>query len=463
MLHFPRWGELFALAFASTALFAASGAFARPVTALPYSTRTRPYNGWQPAVRGDLASVGMSGSGVGVPFGVSTSDMNPAGHALTMPSVHMQFNPTSRIDEETLRHDGSVEEAQWGLAISAPPWGGGLSYYTQMTEEGMFTSTGSSDPFWAHVAVKELRLTVARTFLEDRLSLGVAASLYQGVRRSNGFGFDSSAWSYRVGCLYRLQSDWIIGFAYSPRVELPAGEATSDQSALPGFNQAILVPSVWAAGLGYYPHRFLRFGMSVHGVADEEGGALLADESVSVGRRFTLQPRLGARYTMGEFENLRVELAVGAYLEISRMSDKSDRLHGTASVEVNPWFLNTGVGIDLSRNYRNLMVSVGVDVIRLSRQLGVIPKEKVKPLERFWPPLRYDSAEGLPTPMTRGDTNAQQANTSLSDVQEIIEKIPQRVEEQFEKNQRAKARPKQSPKSLRKSPPKRTQKSRKKR
>src|SRR5690606_1688100 len=110
----------------------------------------------------------------------------------------------------------------------------------------------------------------------------------------------------------------------------------------------------------------------------------------------SLIPRLGASYVIGEFRNLKIEAAAGTYYVPSRLSDVGSRIHGTLGVEVNPYFFNTGVGFDVARDYRNFIVSLGVDIVRALRAIQVIPKDPVPPLRGFFPKFDRSSADGLP-------------------------------------------------------------------
>ncbi len=110
-------------------------------------------------------------------------------------------------------------------------------------------------------------------------------------------------------------------------------------------------------------------------------------------------------------------------------ADPIGRFHRTFGLELNPWFLNTGFGFDFANEYRNYMVSVGVDIVRTLRVLEIIPKNPMPAKNGYFPHPLVVSSVGLPdnmTPESSKPVGAPKAPT-VSEVAEIIKNIPGRI------------------------------------
>ncbi len=403
------------------------GALAEAARPFPYSTRTRDYSAWTPATRGDINTIGMAGATVAVPTSIAAAEANPAGFSMQTASVSAQVNKVSFSDKQIQRSDEKIDSSQWGLGVSPSSWGFSIAYYSPMTESGNYISPDTGRELWTEVSLKEFRFTVAHSFFDDEsLAIGLGPEIVKAVREIGATG--NSAWgaSYRLGALYRLPTHAVLGASFSPRTTVGPASDPQYQDDMPGFNRSVVLPMKIDIGAGWLPNRFFKAGLSLSYVGATQNTALLADETVSTGAHPTWVPRLGASYVIAEFAKLKIEAAAGAYYEVSRLDDYPDRIHGTGGLEVNPYFVNLGAGFDISSGYKNVIFSIGIDIVRTARTFELIPKDPVPPYDGFWPRADHVSADGLPAGLTMGEPK-KYSEPGLGDVKDIVQQIPEKI------------------------------------
>jgi hypothetical protein len=369
-------------------------------------------------VKGDNNTIGMAGATVALPNSISAMESNPAGLAMNLGGLAAQINSFKLKDPELNRSADNISEYQWGVGTSVPPWGFGVTYYSPSSEQ-----VADSE-----VSVRQLRLEVAR-LIGDRVSVGVALQFNKGIRKFDEEDFSGTHFSFQVGALYRLEDHWVLGASYTPAIDIAPASGTTGVSDF-GFNQAIRIPSLSSFGVGFMPNRFFKAGLSVVAVSSTSDTALLWDQNVGYGQRYTVQPRIGASYVLAEYNFLKVELAMGSYFEVSRVDNQPDRIHGTFGLDINPWFLNTGVGTDLATSYKNWSVSLGIDIVRTLRTFEIIPRDTVPPFNGTLPPLFKISANGLADGFTQGEHKTL-SPASAEQVTKIVQDIPKRMQEKF--------------------------------
>jgi hypothetical protein len=392
----------------------------------PYSVRTQNYSSWTPATRGDTNTIGMAGATVALPTSISAAEPNPAGYGMTTGSVSAQINSVSLHDSRLQRTGEPIDSSEWGLGVSPDHWGFSIAYYSPETESGTYVSPNTGDTAVTEVSLKEFRFTVARTFFVDRLSIGATFEITKAVREINDISNDCFGTSYQLGALYRLPNHVLLGLSYMPEVTVGPASNTAYQAIMPGFNQTVARPLLVTFGSGWIPNRFFKMGASVTYAGNTENTALLYDQTITTGARPTWVPRMGVSYVLAEYSNFKVEGAAGSYYEFSRLSSEANRLHVTAGLEANPYFINLGAGFDVAIAYQNFIVSVGVDIVRAARAFDIIPKESVPPYNGLFPRVTHISPDGLPSGLTRGEQSAYQA-TSVEQVGKIVEEVPQNI------------------------------------
>jgi hypothetical protein len=389
----------------------------------PYSLRTRGYSSWSPEIQSDTNTTGMAGATLALPSTISSAEYNPAGYAMQTGSISAQINQMS-VKDLTLQPNGSpIESGQGGIGISPPPWGFSISYYSPMTERDSYNSPLTLNRLKTEVSLKEYHFTVARSFFDSKLAIGVSAEVNKAVRELGLISYNTYAMSYDVGILYRARDRLMFAASYVPRLTIgTSGEA--DNKELPGFNQPITRPEQVSFGAGWVPNRFFKAGTSLTYVGVTNDTALLYNQSKTTGSHPTWIPRLGASYTFAEFSNFKSELALGTYYAGPRVEGGPSRFHVTAGLEANPYFVNIGVGFDLSQDYQNIMIGVGIDIVRTLRTFKIIPKDPTPPYNGFLPKMHALSPEGLPDPMTVGDKSKSASPPGLADVGKIIQEAP---------------------------------------
>ncbi|MBS1961848.1 MAG: hypothetical protein JST04_06515 [Bdellovibrionales bacterium] len=395
---------------------------------LPYSQRTRAYSGFGTTVRGDNETIGMAGATVAIPNSVSSIETNPAGLTMTMGSVTAQLNSNEMKDRIlTGSETKKVRSNQWGLTVTPGDWGYALAYYTPSFEGGDYVSSNTGRQAEYEISLKQLRFSVSRALLNKRLSLAASVEVNHAIRNLADEDHGATDLSYKLGAIYHLGGHYLLGASYSPPQEIGGSVVGSGTPDLPGYAQPIRSPMLLTVGAGWIPNRFFDVGFAVIAVGSTRDTALLRDQSVTVGEGFTLQPRLGASYVVAQYRILKVSLAGGTYYETSRIEGEPNRLHYTSALQVNPWFVNLGIGVDRATNYDNFFVSVGFDVVRLARTFDIIPPEPVPPPNTFWPPPLKRNSDGLPDGLTAGEPQRYKG-PSAEDVKEIIENVPTNIE-----------------------------------
>ncbi|MBC7384605.1 MAG: hypothetical protein H7301_00395 [Cryobacterium sp.] len=395
---------------------------------LPYAVRHRAYSGYSSTVRGDNENIGMSDATVAIPGSISALETNPAGLTMTMGSVSAQINSNEMEDRQITGTDRKkVRANQWGLAVVPNDWGYSLAYYSPSYEGANYQGLNTSLSRDYEVSLKQLRASVSRSLMNKRLSIGAALQLNRATRTLGGTNYDAQGFAYKFGAIFHLHDHILIGAAYTPPSEVGSSIPDSGGLDLTGFAQPIRTPMLLAVGAGWIPNRFFNLGASIVGVGTTENTALLIDESRTVGKAFTLQPRVGASYTIAQYNFVKVSTALGAYYEKSRTEGIPSRLHSTFAFQVNPYFMNVGVGVDKAERYNNFIFSIGIDIVRTVRTIGIIPDEPVPPYKGFWPDPLKKQADGLPNSLTVGEEK-EFSGPSAADVSKIIQNIPQNIE-----------------------------------
>lgn len=384
---------------------------------LGYTQRTKPYAGWTTIVKGDNNTVGMAGATIALPNSIAATEGNPAGFSMFLGGLGAQVNSNNLNDPRTTRGNADMEEYQGGVGTSDPPWGYGITYYS--------TSTEYVDS--SQVSVRELRASVAR-LIGKGASIGVSLEYVKALREFGTSNYNGGTLSFQIGGLYKLTDHWIVGASFSPETDI--GPAGPEAPNFYGFNQAVKVPSLTSLGLGFVPNRFFKLGASLIMAGAVSDTALLSDQNIAYGQKINLQPRIGASCVLAEFQSFKVELAMGSYYEESRVEGTANRFHGTFGLDMNPYFINTGIGTDIASGYTNWSASIGIDLVRTARTFGIIPKDTVPPYDGFFPPPLVPSADGLPDGFTLG-VEKTTAPPTVKDVKNIVAGIPDKMVEKF--------------------------------
>lgn len=399
-------------------------------TTLPYTTRTRDFSGWTPASRGDITTIGMSGATVASPSSISAAEVNSAGLAMTSASLSAQINSV-RINDERIQKNGEgITSKQVGLALAPNPWGFGFAYYSPMREGGTYSFSNTNRALTTEVGLEEYRFILAHTYFQSRLSVGGSFRIIHATREIGAVDYNKTGISYNLGVLYRLEDRIILGASYSPSISIESGEDNPTQIDMPGFNRAVKMPSQLAVGVSWIPNRFFKAGFGLHRTGTTENTALLADETKITGSQVTVEPRLGANYVFADFKNINANFALGGYYETSRILGEADRMHATIGLEVNPYIFFSGIGFDLSKDYRNFMVFVGLNVIGTLRTFEIIPKDPVPPANQFFPEPFKAVPDGLPEGLIKGEQTTFK-QPSMGDVTKIVTDIPKKISEKM--------------------------------
>jgi hypothetical protein len=396
---------------------------------LPYSFRRHEYSAWGTTVQGDLATVGMAGAMVGLADSRIGSVDNPAGIPLTLDSTGLQIAGNAFQDGHVQSYSSLITTGSTVISLCPYPWGAGLASWAPQSEGDTYVVNGEEQELV--VRTREYHLSFANLFLNDRLSIGIKAIVgenSQAFRPLQGGGISHTAWGLGagIGALYVLPHRVLLGLSYVPPIQYKMSNSDGDiHPQIGDFFQDARSPYRLSLGVGWLPSRFFKASAGLYIFGSTDNTALLSDDTRIVGANMTLQPRFGLSYKMLEYKQLTVQVSAGTYLEVMRTIGDPSRLHGTFALEVKPWILNFGWGIDEARHYQNFIFSAGVDLGKLLSRLKLIPPLPQYPYGGAFPDPTRLSDEGLGHAL---DSNWKKRDDNVID---IGLRMPGKMREQF--------------------------------
>jgi hypothetical protein len=418
--------------------FLASSTLAFSADLLPYTQRTHPYSGWSTPAQGDIRTVGMSGATLGLADTFIAALDNPAGLAMTLSGADSNFASTTIHDGNVQNFQSTMTGSNFGVALNTYPWGFSLGYNAR-THEGQeyVLSTVPNDVAYLSTATREFSISVARVLLKNRLSLGWSMILGQAENQMEflkntapNTAYHSYALASNFGALYRFPHRFLLGISYRLPMHYTVNQAASP-SEIPGFFQPIDVPWRLGLGLGWIPNRFFRADLSVFAIGPTAGTALLRDDTTLVGQQTTFQPKIGGAYNFIDFKELKATAFLGLYYETSRIDNETGRSHITSGIEIKPWILSLGAGSDFAKNYKNLILSLGVDIFKVMEKLDIIPTMPHSPYAGALPGPDAYSTTGLPSTLIRNEKppQGQQGPNPIQIGLDIPKKIKQKAKQ----------------------------------
>lgn len=377
--------------------------------------------------------MGMGGATVGLGDSFLSSAENPSGMAMTLDNADLNFSSNEVRDASVQNYSNPLLLNNYGLAMNLYPWGLSAGYVTTYREgQGYLLPSNPAVPTKLGIQVTEFRLAAARLFeIQDHFfSLGVGLNFGTAEETLDTSVGQSSALGMTVGGMYQLPHRVLIGISYRPemRYGAPVSPSAITASILPGFYQGIHVPGRFDVGLGWIPNRFFRGSASLGFIGEASGAALLRDEQIQTGGSLTIQPKAGMAYTFIDYRSSHAVMYGGSYLESSRIQGQASRLHATLGVEGRLWFLTAGIGTDISANYLNNTVAVGIDAIHLLEILDLIPRTWHAPYGGFFPDPFHMSDVGLARPLVK-DWHSR--GPAMNPIQIGLD-IPARAQRKFE-------------------------------
>ena len=413
---------------------------ARPTSAqtgLPYATRTLSFSGISTSVEGDIRTVGMAGAAAGLADTFIAAIDSPAGLAMTVRQGDIHFSGDSVTDGHVQDPSQEIHTSSFGLALSLYPWAVSAGYRSPYREEALYRLQSTpQDPAVLSVTTREIVLSAARVFANNRLSLGVTVLLGQAQRSltlasgpDTGISYASYSAGATLGAMVRLPLRLLVSASVSSPIHYSAGGNDVQQNtSLPGFFQAVDVPWRAVLGVGFIPNRFARADFTLRILGGTDHAALLRDETALVGESITVQPHIGAAYVFADYKELKGTVFGGTYFESTRIRGTDGRLHGSAGIEGRVWIVTLGAGVDIADQYRNYLVSIGVDVFNLMARLQMIPTAQVPPYGRILPRPDFLSEEGLARPLVEHWDSAQPEVDPVKAGLELPDKIKPGIE-----------------------------------
>lgn len=368
---------------------------AHALDTLPYSTRTRSFDGLGTTVRGDIRTVGMAGASVGLGDSFIAAQQNPAGLALTLFSADAKIT-SNRVQDALIQGELSslLVTFNSGIAWAPYPWGFSLGVVAPYTEGKEFAQGLAAN------SIREVRFSIARNFFSNRFSLGASAIVGQSELIVGSKGYSTFAPGAAVGLQIQFPHRFLFGISATTPMRY-AGAPDADSGAITSFFRDTGVPMRGGIGLGWIPNRYFRLGVTAMIYGPQSGGALLRSETDLISENWTAQPHVGASYLWIDYKEFRSVFSAGTYLENPRIIGSSLRPHITAGLEVIPWVLVAATGVDIAPGYLNFLLGFGVDLVRVFEKLELIPERYFPPRGGFLPAIAHLSDEGLPRPLVK--------------------------------------------------------------
>lgn len=406
---------------------------------LPYLNRTHSYSGWSTAATGDIRSVGMGGAMAGLGDTELAATLNPAGLAMALDNGDFNYSSNQIRDGYLQSMDTPVGLSTFGIAMTQFPWGFGIAYGSTYREENTYLiPTQPAVLEGLTIQLKELRLSVARLMIQNRLTLGASlnfALAEETIGTSSNF---SGGINVTLGAMYQLEDRFLLGVSYQPGMRFSPGSnlynkntstsGGSDTPAITGFYQPMEIPNQWVFGVGWIPNRLIRGDFTVGIIGSTQQTALLRDDQVLVGENRTVQPKLGVAYVFGDFKNTQATVFSGTYLECTRVAGEYNRVHGTLGIEVKFWMLTAGYGVDQAVGYQNHLVSIGMDLFELMEKGNLIPKNWHPNYKGWFPDPITLSDEGLARPLVK---NWRPQGPDMNPVQVGLD-LPARIKKEYQ-------------------------------
>jgi hypothetical protein len=283
----------------------------------------------------------------------------------------------------------------FGVLVYWGPWSlgiGGVSVTYNLAP--MPDPAGGAAPASAEVSATVARLALARTFLDESLSIGAALRIGELSIAERAAGsdaltsiFSSSTLAGEVGAmLLPPGASWRWGLRLAVPLGVSDVVSTCDPNNCRGYILPTHVVMPWEVALGaawrlgpaaWNQRPTARFrdekalvvaaDLVVAGSLSGAGGveAFVARQLQRSGEHVTLSPRLGFEY---EWLPGRLRVRLGSYWEPSRYEGVNGRIHGTLGAEIRLfsfhfWDLERRVGLslgsDAASHYANIGLSFG--------------------------------------------------------------------------------------------------------
>jgi len=356
-------------------------------------------------VRGNNRTIGMAGAMTGLADNYFGSIDNPAGTALTEPSIDLQI-VNSQIEDQFLSNPQTyISSYALGVAIPFDTWG--LSF-------GYSLPFRAISPAGEELSLKELRVTASKTLFESRLSLGI--------------GIAPSLLEQNQGTFFQLRTTWGALYRFPKRVLLGLSFSPSSGFGPDPIGRRFSIPSQVGLGTSWIPNRSFRVAMSIRWIEAEQDLYLFHIPTQPMGTAGAYQAHLGFAYRFLSLKGVAARLFAGAYVENKRMTDPY-RVHSTSGIEVLPWFLNIAAGLDIAQDYKNVMFSFGVDVGDLLRRFKILPRNVQAPPAGVFPNPIEINDDWLPTKIQDHPENAfQTIGPELQDFKNSINNLPENIQ-----------------------------------
>jgi hypothetical protein len=409
--------------------------------ALPYTQRTHSYNAFSTFAIGDTRTVGMGGATVGLGDAFLSGTSNPAGLAMTMSVGDTNITRDSINDGNTQNYGAPISPGtSLGAALSFYPWTFGIGEIPIGWEGANYNlpSTGAQGFAGQQAELSaeshEYRLIGARTFFENKLSLGMSVNMGLGEEEISapGLGLDDDRHAVALGgtfaTMVQLPQRLLLGASYTTSMHY-AIDTSRASPEFPGFFQSLDTPQRLEFGLGWIPNRYFRGDLQISYVGTTPNASLIANDNISVGASSTWQPKLGVAYIFMDYKKYQGTLFGGSYYEASRIDLANSRYHKTVGLEFKLWIFTAGTGIDIADQYKNSFYSIGIDAGIVLQILHLMPVLNQPDHEGLLPDPFRSTDEGLARPLVKD----WKAEGPQFDIGEVVKDFPNHVKQESER------------------------------
>lgn len=387
--------------------------------ALPYTQRTSRFSAYSTSLKGDLTHLGLAGASAALGDQFIGSLENPAALAMTARSGGLQISGNDIQDGFLQDYGRQLTAYHYGAHVSEYPWGISAGVWSPHHEGDDAASQFENQS-------REYRLSLSRVLKNHRWSVGASLIVGDSRLKSGNESANSQTLGYSVGVVHQFKPRQLLGLSLTSPMTFD-GEPTKSSPLLPGFFQGAHAPLRIQAGYGWIPNRIFRVGLGLSALGTSPNTALLSDQNARIGEKWSLHPRAGFQITLVDFKEFWVRVGGGSYLESSRISGRQDRIHFTGTVEITAWILSFGWGLDSSKQYRNLIYSGGIDVVRLLQKIDLIPSPTHYPSQGILPNPARNSDEGLARPLVKDWVEPEAGKSVIEIGRELPGKVQDKV------------------------------------
>ncbi|RYZ89970.1 MAG: hypothetical protein EOP04_05365 [Proteobacteria bacterium] len=311
--------------------------------------------GESPTVIGDARQIGLSGASLTEPDSVHVSMENPANAFFDAWAASMALL-NGKVRDNRMNGDGIYRRSEGsGLVASSRAF-------------GLFVAHRLPSQEAARLGKTELQEThIGGGFPIGRLVIGGALIFARADWQGFGLPNDKATnWSANFGLRYVFSENFRVGLAGRPTLPIQR-KAHSDYKSI------VEMPAHIMLGASYFVNRRTAAHFTLMVFGQQTDTVTLEDPTRPSARAVAFQPRLGGEYEVYQKGITTFSVYAGTYLEPARVEGMRSRFHRTGGAGLKVWAGRASFAIDRASGYKNMIATVGVDILDLLVKIKVIP------------------------------------------------------------------------------------------